>query len=54
MVYNAKDDSLYVAAVGKRSEPATANIYKLDPKTLAVKGTINVGEAPHTDWGLTE
>lgn len=52
MVYNAKDDSLYVAAVGKRGEPATANIYKLDPKTLAVKGTINVGEAPAYGLGL--
>ncbi len=52
MVYNAKDDSLYVAAVGKRGEPETANIYKLDPKTLAVRGTINVGEAPAFGLGL--
>lgn len=52
MVYNAKDDSLYVAAVGKRGEPSTANIYKLDPKTLAVTGTINVGEAPAFGLGL--
>lgn len=52
IVYNAKDDSLYVAAIGKRGEPTTANVYKLDPKTLAVKGTINTGDAPAFGLGL--
>lgn len=52
IIYNEKDNTVYVAAIGTRGEPGTANIYKLDPKTLAVKGTINTGEKPGFGLGI--
>lgn len=52
IVYNEKDNLVYVAAVGKRGETDGAKIYKLDPNTLEVKGTIDVNIAPAYGLGL--
>lgn len=52
IVYNEKDNLVYVAATGKRGETGGAKIYKLDPNTLEVKGEIDVNEAPAFGLGL--
>ena len=52
IVYNEKDNLVYVAATGKRGEKGGAKIYKLDPNTLEVKGEIDVNAAPAFGLGL--
>lgn len=52
IVYNEKDNLVYVAATGKRGETGGAKIYKLDPNTLEVKGEIDVNAAPAYGLGL--
>ncbi len=49
IVYNEKDNSVYVAGIGKRGEKDAARIYKLDPDTLEIKGEISVS---HAAFGL--
>jgi len=52
IVYNEKDNLVYVAGVGGRGANDSAKIYKLDPQTLEVKGTIDVNVAPAFGLGL--
>jgi YVTN family beta-propeller protein len=51
VVFNEKDNAVYVAATGKRGEKS-AKIYKLNPQTLEVVSTIDVSEAPAYGLGL--
>lgn len=54
IVFSEKSNSLYVAGVGRRGSDEKAKIFKLDPKTLDVTGTIDVSEAPAYGLGLND
>lgn len=53
IVYSEKGKAVYVAGTGSRGEN-NARIYKLDPKTLEVKDSIDVSEAPAFGLGLND
>lgn len=54
IVYSEKSNAVYVAGTGARGQSNAANIYKLDPLTLAVKDSINVYDAPAFGLGLND
>ncbi len=53
IVYSEKGKAVYVAGIGSRGEN-NARIFKLDPKTLEVKDSIDVSEAPAFGLGLND
>lgn len=54
IVYSEKANAVYVAGVGARGQVAGAKVYKLDPKTLDVKDSIDVSAAPAYGLGLND
>ncbi len=54
IVYSEKANAVYVAGIGTRGQEGAGKVYKLDPKTLAVKDSIDVSVAPAFGLGLNE
>ncbi len=54
IVYSEKANAVYVAGTGARGQQGAGKVYKLDPKTLAVKDSIDVSAAPAFGLGLNE
>lgn len=54
LVYSEKANAVYVAGTGARGQEGAGKVYKLDPKTLAVKDSIDVSSAPAFGLGLNE
>lgn len=54
LVYSEKANAVYVAGTGARGQQGAGKVYKLDPKTLQVKDSIDVSAAPAFGLGLNE